>query len=62
MTSTVIAPMSVRCQQATEITALGRSTLLARTYSGEIPSYLVGVARYWRVADLRAWVDAQGKN
>ncbi len=59
MSTTTTESLAVKQQQASTITGLGRSRLLELSYSGQIPSYKVGVSRYWRIADLVAWVESQ---
>ncbi len=54
-------PLAVRAGPASALIGIGRSTLLDLTYGGEIPSYKVGRARFWRVADLQDWVESQGR-
>lgn len=51
--------IAVREKEALELLGMGRSLFLQKVYSGEIPSYSVGRARFFRVDALREWAARQ---
>jgi len=49
--------LTATVREVVEMTGLSRSTILQRTYAGEIPSILIGKRRLYLIKDLETWLE-----